>query len=116
MGLYWIRPYKFINLDSRNRKFLCDPENLSADIAAEVVVMTAVPTAEKYLDFGDKCKNALQKGIFEYKTFPELSYTAWITSKGEEESERNARGSFEDLDSVRGVAESGLKPGIGRFP
>ena len=88
MGLYWIRPYKFINLDSRNRKFLCDPENLSADIAAEVVVMKAVPTAEKYLDFGDKCKNALQKGIFEYKTFPELSYTAWITSKGEEESDK----------------------------
>ena len=54
MGLYWIRPYKFINLDSRNRKFLCNPENLSADIAAEVVVMKAVPTADKYLDFGDK--------------------------------------------------------------
>ena len=36
MGLYWIRPYFFINLDSRNRKFLSNPDNISANVVAEV--------------------------------------------------------------------------------
>ena len=36
MGLYWIRPYTFINLDSRNRGFLSNPNYISGDIAADV--------------------------------------------------------------------------------
>ena len=31
MGLYWIRPYCFINLDSRNRWYLTNVENMPAD-------------------------------------------------------------------------------------
>ena len=30
MGLYWIRPYTFISLDSRNREFMSNPDNISA--------------------------------------------------------------------------------------
>ena len=28
MALYWIRPYEYINLDSRNRWYICNPENM----------------------------------------------------------------------------------------
>ena len=31
MGLYWIRPYEFINLDSINRRFIVDPDNMPVD-------------------------------------------------------------------------------------
>ena len=84
MGLYWIRPYRFINLDSRNRGFLINPDYMPADVVVDASSMKAVPMAEKYLEFCTKCMEALQKGIYDYKTFPELSYTAWMTSKGED--------------------------------
>ena len=29
MGLYWIKPFKFINLDSRNREFLSNQDHIS---------------------------------------------------------------------------------------
>lgn len=37
MGLYWIRPYTFINLDSRNRWFIADVQNMPGEfvVAAE---------------------------------------------------------------------------------
>ena len=84
MGLYWIRPYEFINLDSKNRGFLSDPDHMPANVVADASAMKTVPTAEKYLELRDECMEVLQKGIYEYKTFPELSYTAWLTSKEEE--------------------------------
>ena len=31
MGLYWIRPYTFINLDSRNRWFIADVQNMPGE-------------------------------------------------------------------------------------
>ena len=84
MGLYWIRPYEFINLDSKNRGFLSDPDHMPENVVADASAMKTVPTAEKYLELRDKCMEVLQKGVYEYKTFPELSYTAWLTSKEEE--------------------------------
>ena len=37
MGLYWIRPYSFINLDSRNRWFIANAQNMPGEfvVAAE---------------------------------------------------------------------------------
>ena len=91
MGLYWIRPYTFINLDSRNRGFLSNPDYISGDVAADVAAMKTVPKAEKYLEFRDKCMDALRKGGHEYRSFPELSYTAWLTFK--EDDSNNDGGS-----------------------
>ena len=87
MGLFWIRPYRFINLDSRNREFLGNPNYMPADVAADVSAMKTVPRAEEYLEFCSKCTKALQSGDYDYKTFPELSHTAWMTSKEEEDSD-----------------------------
>ena len=86
MGLYWVRPYTFINLDSRNRWFLSNPDNIGAEVIADIAAMRAVPTAGKYLDVRDKCILSLQSGKYEYKSLPELSYAAWQVS--EEENQR----------------------------
>ena len=80
MGLYWIRPYFFINLDSRNREFLSNPDNISANVVAEVKSLKSVPTAEKYLFICDKCRASIESGEYSYSSFPELSYKAWIVS------------------------------------
>ena len=89
MGLYWIKPFKFINLDSKNREFLSNHDHMPTNVVADASAMKTVPPAEKYVEFCDECMKALQMGIYEYKTFPELSYTAWLTSKEEAESNRD---------------------------
>ena len=81
MGLYWIRPYTYINLDAKNRRFLSKPDNISADVVKEVNALREVPDAEKYLDIRSKCLFALNSGYYKYKSFPEISYCAWIASQ-----------------------------------
>lgn len=88
MGLYWIRPYTYLNLDSRNRWYMSNPDHISANVVADVKKMKAVPSAEQYLEVRDKCLNALQSGEYEHKTFPELSYDAWITSEEDNKREK----------------------------
>ena len=80
MGLYWIRPNAYLNLDSRNREFLSKSENAPSNIAAEIKPTMSVPSAEKYLELRDKCRDALFSGTYDYKSFPELSYKAWKVS------------------------------------
>lgn len=82
MGLYWIRPYEFINLDSRNRWFIVDPDNMPVDFVNSVKKkLNKVPYAAEYLAIKDACLHALKDGNYEYKNYPELSYRAWIISE-----------------------------------
>lgn len=82
MGLYWIRPYEFINLDSINRRFIVDPDNMPVDFVNSVKKkLNKVPYAAEYLAIKDACLRALKDGNYEYKNYPELSYRAWIVSK-----------------------------------
>lgn len=82
MGLYWIRPYEFINLDSINRWFIVDPDNMPVDFVNSVKKkLNKVPYAAEYLAIKDACLHALKDGNYEYKNYPELSYRAWIVSK-----------------------------------
>lgn len=91
MGLYWIRPYTFISLDSRNREFMSNPDNISANVVAEMKTLKSVPAAEKYLSIRDKCKSAVESGEYGYTSFPELSHKAWITSVENSEMEKAAK-------------------------
>lgn len=82
MGLYWIRPYTFINLDSRNRWFIADVQNMSGEfVVAAEKKLKKVPYAADYLEIKDLCKKALDAGEYKYKNFPDLSYTAWVISE-----------------------------------
>ena len=91
MALYWIRPYAFVNLDSRNREFMGNPENISANVVADVKAMKNVPSAVQYLNLRDKCSEALKSGNYEYTSFPELSYKAWVMSLENEEMEKELK-------------------------
>lgn len=82
MGLYWIRPYSFINLDSRNRWFLTNVENMPAEFVDAVKSkINKLPNAADYLFVKDSCMTALNEGSYEYKNYPELSYYAWMSSE-----------------------------------
>lgn len=82
MGLYWIRPYSFINLDSRNRWYLTNVENMPAEFVDAVKSkINKLPNAVDYLFVKDSCMTALNEGSYEYKNYPELSYYAWMISE-----------------------------------
>lgn len=82
MGLYWIRPYTFINLDSRNRWFISDAQNMPDEFVIAVEKkLKKVPYAADYLEIKDLCKKALDAGEYGYKNFPDLSYMAWVVSE-----------------------------------
>lgn len=86
MGLYWIRPFNFINLDSRNREFLSNVDNISAEVVSDITGLYYVPSAEEYLEIRDECISALNSGRYKYKSFPELSYYAWIDTTNKEDN------------------------------
>ena len=82
MALYWIRPYIFINLDSRNRWFISDVQNMPGEfVVAAEKKLKKVPYAADYLEIKELCKKVLDVGQYEYKSFPDLSYAAWIVSE-----------------------------------
>lgn len=84
MGLYWIRPNVFINLDSRNRWFLADEAKAGTAIAAIVPTekKSDIPSGEEYLSICDAIRSHLGTKECPWHSFPELSNAAW------EESER----------------------------
>lgn len=93
MGLYWIRPYEFINLDSRNRWFIVDPDNMPVDFVNSVKKkLNKVPYAAEYLAIKDACLYALKDGNYEYKNYPELSYSAWIVSEQVNQEKAEVKG------------------------
>lgn len=82
MGLYWIRPYTYINLDSGNRWYISNVENMPAEFVDSIKKkINKVPNATDYLFIKDACIKALEVGSYEYKNYPELSYSAWIVSE-----------------------------------
>ena len=82
MGLFWIRPYFYINLDSRNRWFLTDVENMPAELIDAIKTKNnKLPKATEYLFIKDSCAKALNEGSYDYKNYPELSYYAWMVSE-----------------------------------
>ena len=89
MALYWIRPYTFVNLDSRNRWFILNPDNMPGDFVVKAKpLLNKVPDALTYLELCRMCRIALEQGSHDYRSFPELSYYAWIVSEQVNESNR----------------------------
>lgn len=79
MGLYWISPYDYISLDSRNRDYL---KKSGINIFDEKEL-----NGKNYLIFLEEIKNCIQERKLKEKSIPEISYNAWKNpdnSKGEE--------------------------------
>ncbi len=78
MGLYWIRPYTFINLDSTNRAFITDRNNMPDYFTSIFTTINkGLPDGTKYMFMCEQAKNIFKQKEYEYHSFPELSYYAW---------------------------------------
>lgn len=80
MGLYWIRPYDYLNLDERNRSYLkTDNTIVTLTDNAFDAIKSNVPDADTYLNYIDICKEKIFSQHEIIKDFPTLSYNAWLS-------------------------------------
>lgn len=80
MGLYWIRPNSYINLDERNREYLASGKAFPPVDFTIASNLKTVPSGAAYLDIIQRCKNAMKHSAAAAKDFVELSKQAWIAT------------------------------------
>ncbi len=79
MGLFWIRPYAFVNLDSRTRWYI--KEYCPELVDGKTKTFKEVPNGETYLWLSETISERLFDMGLQYKNLPELSYAAYIESE-----------------------------------
>ena len=77
MGLNWINPFTFINLDQNNRNILSSDEIFSDEFKEEIKSLKAPPKGEDYLRICEEIKFNM-KNSGKYANFPELSHRAYL--------------------------------------
>ncbi|MED9969177.1 MAG: winged helix-turn-helix domain-containing protein [Ruminococcus sp.] len=88
MGLYWIRPNRFLNLDSRNRWFIINNDSLPESVVTRVKNLKSMPEADKYLALCDECLSYIHSDNSPYDSLSALSFSAWNVSKQDDGYEK----------------------------
>lgn len=85
IGLYWIRPLSYLNLDECNRSYLVQDNFPYYTSITKISSLKQLPSAEIYLELISACKEIFAKSDSPHHSFPELSYGAWVmaTSKAQ---------------------------------
>lgn len=84
MGLYWIAPNSFLNLDKCNTWYIYKSGKLPKELVQYLPKNeTKIPSA-KYFDIVEKLRAYLQSGETKLKDFKELSFEAWKCSNDDD--------------------------------
>jgi ATPase len=81
MGLYWISPNSFLNLDSRNKWYIYEAGKIPEDVVNRLPEVESKISASKYFKITDILRKYLQSNQSELKDFKELSFEAWKYSE-----------------------------------
>lgn len=90
MGLYWIAPDVFLNLDSRNEWYIYSSGKIPADIVETLPKVEAKISAKKYFDIVEALTQYLKSEKSPLKDFKELSFEAWRYSTEVNEENKKA--------------------------
>ncbi len=102
MGLYWIAPETFLNLDSRNTWYIYESGKIPESVVKTLpAVETKIPAA-KYFEIVDKLRDYLQNGESSLKDFKELSAEAWRYSEEVNQQEKIQKAA--ELKESKGAA------------
>lgn len=85
MGLYWIAPDSFLNLDQRNKWYVYKSGELPKELVQSLPKNEAKIPSAKYFDIVEKLRVYLQSGESKLKDFMELSFEAWKCSNNNNE-------------------------------
>lgn len=99
MGLFWIRPFKYVNLDKTNREFI---KSKLPDYAKYI---KNFPNGKEYLELCDKLLEDIKNNDCEFKNFPELSHYAYIykADKGKTNTNTNTNKKYGKEDFLKEV-------------
>lgn len=85
MGLYWIRPWDFLTLDSWSQLYIKEKLNIRITQKSP----KGCCTASDYLQLRDTLKDRFQEEAYPVHSFPELSHVAWIVKEKSKSAPRN---------------------------
>lgn len=94
IGLYWIRPFSYLNLDERNRSYLANNCNPYAKEVLKISDFKQLTTAQSYLSLISLCKSIFDKSDSNFHSFPELSYSAWKSTNTDASPKKASSASF----------------------
>ena len=80
MGLYWIAPFSFLNLDSVNQNFIVNNSEIVNNIEVDGLFKKMI-NGNEYLQLIESCEDYFKKENSKYCSFPELSLAAWKYSQ-----------------------------------
>lgn len=80
MGLFWIRPNTYLNLDERNRWYIEKSHDLSILSDKIKGKSSKVPNAEEYLNITKQVRKVIESSG-KYQNFVDFSYWAWLESE-----------------------------------
>ena len=81
MGLYWIAPNAFLNLDQRNTWYIYESGKIPAEVVQTLPPIQAKIPASIYFEIVEKMRSYLQSDESTLKDFQELSSEAWRYSE-----------------------------------
>lgn len=108
MGLYWIAPDVFLNLDSRNTWYIFESKKLPKEVVDKLPAVDNKIEAYKYFNIIKQLRDYLSTNQSKFKNFIELSFEAWkyseeVNIQNKEQSLRETKGAAladEGVDSI----------------
>lgn len=109
MGLYWISPNSFLNLDSRNEWYIYESGKIPADIVAGLPEIETKIAASKYFAIVEKLREYLQSGKCNFHDFKELSFEAWNYSTQVNEEKKAEKKQTQREQKGAGLADDDVE-------
>ncbi|MBQ7179066.1 MAG: hypothetical protein IJS08_16740, partial [Victivallales bacterium] len=108
-GLFWARPYFYISLDSILRNYLQKHEKLAQSENENMKQFKTLPDGEKYLSICSTLLNDIRSNENGYKSFPELSYAAYLESQ---QAGNNSNDSISDIQNKDNTMQKQTHEGL----
>lgn len=102
MGLYWIAPTHFLNLDQRNTWYIYESGKMPDDLVNSLPIVEDKISASKYFEIVHKLRTFLDSNQSIFKNLIELSFEAWRYS--EEVNRQNRADKKQRKTKAKGAA------------
>lgn len=108
MGLYWIAPDSFLNLDSRNEWYIYKSGKIPETIVSTLPKIEAKISSKDYFDIIEKLRTYLQSSESKLKDFKELSSEAWDYSNQVNNETKEKKAINDRAEKGDGLADSNV--------
>lgn len=109
MGLYWISPNAFLNLDSCNEWYIYESGKIPEDVVASLPEIEVKIAASKYFAIVEKLREYLKSGKCSLHDFKELSFEAWRYSTQVNEEKKAVQSQKQRDQKGSGLADDDVE-------